>query len=115
MPMTKGVEGPLQAKPPSPLDPGASTREAGLVEERGGRMVRRRRKNRNRHQHLSGRSSRTVEIASVTVLALGVLFAVLYYLLSHDPSQNRGEESRLGPRTSPAHRAVISPRAAGPS
>jgi peptidoglycan/LPS O-acetylase OafA/YrhL len=79
-------------------------------------MVRRRRKNRDhRHQNLNWRSGRGVEITVVTVLALGILFAVLYYLLSHDPMQRGSEESRLGPRTSPAHRAVISPRAAGPS
>jgi hypothetical protein len=79
-------------------------------------MVRRRRRNRNhRHQNLTRRSGRGVEIAFVTVLALGVLFAVLYYLLPHYQSQGRSEESRLVPRASPAQRTVISPRAAGPS
>ena len=119
MPMTKGVEGSLaadSARPPRHSHSGETPGQVEGEDERGGHVVRRRRRNRHhRHQNLTRRSGRGVEIAFVTVLAVAILFAILYYLLPHYQAQGRGEESHLVPHAAPAGGAIISPRAVGPS
>ncbi|HET6147616.1 MAG TPA: hypothetical protein VFH68_08790 [Polyangia bacterium] len=58
-------------------------------------MIRRRRRHHRRHQKLTPGSGRTKEIAFVTLLALAILFGILYYLLPH--YQGHGDESGQGP------------------
>jgi len=101
--MNKGVEGSVVGPQAPPQSPAAIESADGA----GERVIRRRRRH-HRHQNLTRRSGRAREIAFVTVLALGLLFGILYYLLPHYQAQNtRGEESIHKP---PAYHAACQHR-----
>ena len=89
--MNKGVEGPL----PGTLSGVPGARETGdSADSSAERVIRRRRRHHRRHQNLTHRSGRAKEIVFVTLLALAILFGILYYLLPH--YQAHGEESDSG-------------------
>ena len=90
MPLNKGVEGSLTGNAGGVPDSRVAVDSAGVSEDR---VVRRRRRHHHRHKNPTRRSGRGVEIAVVTLLALAILFGVLYYLLPHYQAQGRGEES----------------------
>ena len=92
MPLNKGVEGSLTGSAGGVPDSQVAVDSAGASEDR---VIRRRRRHHHRHQNLARRSGRGVEIAVVTLLALAILFGVLYYLLPHYQAQGHGEESRV--------------------
>jgi hypothetical protein len=95
--MNKGVESPLSGEligKSGAAGAGARLTPAPQVDgEIDERIIRRRRRNR-RHSNRAYRSGRGREIIIVTVLAIAVLFAALYFLLPHDQASH--EESRLG-------------------
>ena len=71
------------------------------LDERGSRGSQRRRRRRYHHHHnhnLQKRSGKGYEFAFVTLLALAILFWILYTLLPRaEKHSNSGEESRLTP------------------
>lgn len=79
----------------------------GLPEEPGSRGQRRRRRRYPHHHHnrsLQKRSGKGYEFAFVTLLAMAILFWILYTLLpGAEKRRNNDEESHLGPhiRVSP--------------
>jgi hypothetical protein len=91
--MNKGVEGPLPDSARGIPDARVATHPAGSEE----RVIRRRRRHHRRHQNLTHRTGRTKEIAVVTLLALAILFGILYYLLPH--YQGRSDDSSEAPAT----------------
>jgi hypothetical protein len=96
-----------------PVNPGATDMadDSTSTERSGPGLPRRRRRKRNhhhRHQNLSKKSGKGPEIAFVTLLALGILFGVMYILLERyqrgndESSQLRREVPACSGRLSPA-------------
>jgi len=92
--MNKGVEGLLPDSARGIPDARVAVQSAESSE---GRVIRRRRRHHHRHQNLTYRTGRAKEIAFVTLLALAILFGILYYLLPH--YQVRNDESSRAPAT----------------
>jgi hypothetical protein len=102
--MNKGVEGSLASRtsrvPEARVAVDSQARsdaslDASLDASPDDRVIRRRRKHHHRRENLAYRTGRAKEIAFVTLLALAILFGILYYLLPH--YQGHGEESGLTP------------------
>ena len=104
--MSKGVAGQVG----SSVSGGASSAVAGGVsgsvgvneppEEPGSRGQRRRRRRYHHHHHrsLQKRTGKGYEFAFVTLLAMAILFWILYTLLPRtEKHRNNDEESHLGP------------------
>ena len=96
--MNKGVEGSLPSRT-SHVPEARAAVDSQQIEQRvddseDDRVIRRRRKHHHRRENLAYPSGRAKEIAIVTLLALAILFGILYYLLPH--YQGHGEESGLG-------------------
>jgi hypothetical protein len=97
--MDKGVIDPAISGVPGTADPadrGESARSSGSG------LHRRRRRKHHRLQNLNKRSGKGVEIAVVTLIAIGILFAVIFSLIEryqHRP--NDDSSGRLSP--SPGH------------
>jgi hypothetical protein len=86
MPMNKGVEGPIP-------DSARGIPAAHPAESSGERVIRRRRRHHHRHQNLARGSGRAKEIVFVTLLALAILFGILYYLLPHYQAHDESGEA----------------------
>jgi hypothetical protein len=103
MPVNKGVENAASGRsggaPVSSSEtPGSPAMMASPAEaEAESARVRRRNHRHHRHQSLNTRSGKAKEIAFVTLFAIAILFAILYYLLPHYQAQNPGEDSLLNP------------------
>ena len=104
--MSKSVAGQVG----SSVSGGASSAVSGGVsgsvgvteppEERGSRGQRRRRRRNHHHHHrsLQKRTGKGYEFAFVTLLAMAILFWILYTLLPRtEKHRNSDEESHLGP------------------
>jgi hypothetical protein len=67
--------------------------------ERRGQRRRRRRYHRHHHRDLQKRTGKGYEFAFVTLLAIAILFWILFTLLPRaEKHSNGGEESHLTPR-----------------
>jgi len=76
-------------------------RWSGRLDGSGSRRQRRRRRRHHHHHHqnLQKRSGKGVEFAFVTLVAIAILFWILYTLLprAEKHRSNNGEESHLAP------------------
>src|SRR4051812_49221694 len=106
MPMNKGVEGPLPSRSSPVPEARVAIDSQPNPDASSDRVIRRRRRHHHRRQNLTYRSGRAKEIAFVTLLALAILFGILYYLLPH--YQGRGDESGLS--SGSATPAIVLPR-----
>ena len=103
--MSKGVPDPIAtgatargapASGPTTADVARSLMEEPASPSDGATHRRRRRRHHRHHRNLQKRSGKGVEFAFVTLLALLILFWVLYALLPR-ADKRTGEESSLAP------------------
>jgi hypothetical protein len=90
------------------LEPAESAEAAESARTSGSGLPRRRRRkhHHHRHQNLNKRSGKGVEIAFVTLLALGILFGVMYYFIERYEHRNDETSQRA-----PSHRGVSAEQA----